>query len=63
MRIKLEKSGIINPADLCPDLAEKCRGLRATLPLYYDSFEQEQSKDIIETLERQGTDVDERKPS
>lgn len=55
-RIKLEKTGIVNPADLVPELAEKCRGLRAKLPLYYDQFEQEQAKDAVEESERQGTD-------
>lgn len=56
MRIKLEKTGIINPADLCPELAEKCRGLRAKLPLYYDAFEQVQCKDAVKDRERQGRD-------
>ena len=56
MRIKLEKTGIISPADLCPELAEKCRGLRAKLPLYYDAFEQEQAKDVMKDFERQGKD-------
>ena len=56
MRIKLEKTGIINPADLYPELAEKCRGSRAKLPLYYDAFEQVQCKGSVKDLERQGRD-------
>lgn len=56
MRIKLEKTGIVNLADLDPELAKKCRGLRAKLPLYYDQFEQEQTKDAVDAFESEGTD-------
>ena len=55
-RIKLDKAGVINPVDLCPELSEKCRGLRAKLPLYHDALEQKQLKDVIKESERQGTD-------
>ena len=57
MRIKLEKTDIVSPADLCPELAEKCQGLRAKLPLYYDAFEQEQVKDAVRDAERTGEDA------
>lgn len=56
MRIKLEKAGVVNPADLVPELAEKFRGLRAKLPLYSDQFEQDQCKDAAKDFESEGTD-------
>ena len=56
MRIKLEKTDVVNITDWAPELAEKCRGLRAKLPLYHDSVEQEQLKDVIKDLESEGTE-------